>query len=1495
MIYAIKMNKRNTMSKKLLILFLATILIGFTFSQVMAVDWPHNEQMQGGKEAIGCDKCHFVFGTAESLLPPWITYDNTPPNIDNTHSNALCWSCHNDDDAPFVRTHSSQQIDNSYSDWTVECEVCHWPHDHQQSLVYGSNAYIFSGNSTGISGTELEDNDETWGIDQFKDMLLIPNTGQQTTESNRYMYRILSNTNTTIAVEGNIDLTKASPGNQYAVIYGKLVRSTIDVLKITDQNTAWPPDETDRTVEFFNNSGGPDSFADGAAPFNGICEVCHRETQKPPLTGIARYRYNEHTDTHNEGTNCTSCHLHLEGMSPEGACNVCHGFPPIEDVANTSSTDGINGLVDNPGTTGSLHAGKHDFHVNTMGYSDCNFCHYNSVGSGPTHDPGAVEEITLGFSLFTGGIWQGGTYDGQDVPGQVPLGYNFTATVPATTVTNNINNNRTCTNIYCHSIVQTNGGGALVFGNAAHWQTPAPVWDTASGSISCGSCHLNPPLTGRHVTKHLADYAANIDCNTCHEGGGYKRLDGPDTEHASGAIDVFINNITSQDGLIDYGTGTYTGTPVAQDGYGSCESVYCHSNAQSSPTYVNRPWDTSTTMPADCTGCHNNNVAAAAEMDSGAHNTHINDSDSEVGRNLPCITCHEATVDNTDRAIIDFAKHVNKTKDIDINVTGETDCNNIQCHSDGNFDGTIVHNNPNWNPDILGCVDCHGDGGTQAYPSYADGGTGTGDANSHNAHVGTSGINCVQCHDDTSTVGTSIDGATPSVHVNQVVDVVFDQGGTYHEALPLPGSGDADDTCSATYCHGAGKSPAWGNTAAALDCDQCHSGSGNTLPNTHPTHYDSGATIATSADFTPNNNSTTTNYIFTCGVCHEGTSHAAGPVTPGVQAAEVIFNAAIAGPGSTHNPGAVSPTDDKGFNFTQGTCTSTYCHSDGDGGAGNVTPQWEVTVVDCESCHNYNAGATNKMSSGTHTAHMNDGTIMSNKTCDTCHVLTTVDEINISDKSLHVNTTKDVTINNTYDSDTIENNNYADPNCSNIKCHSDGKSAPNYVASVQWGGPAIGDCVSCHGGPGGAAGGAGTSLTVPHTRHTDTGSFAYTCTSCHNTVASNNTTISGPALHVNMARNVFVSGTHGGDGADWTGTNCSTTDCHGTTSPTWAASGSLGDCSLCHGMVTDPTDDRDTSGNANDNTDPEIGAHEAHLNATHTLSLAIACNECHIDPNETVGTYEQKVNTANHNDDALPAEVPLLGTLANDGTATPSYSGAPGGTCSTTYCHDGTTFDLGYSTAVQIEFETPDWNTPIMAGDATDCDNCHGYPPDPPHPAPAIDCTSCHDHVNATNDGFKPQGTPVTGGVEEHVNGALEVQADCDNCHGYPPTPGDGHPNQAVEGKGAHATHVDHLEQIWINQYSGSARDKANDVFGVGTPGFICGACHTNTAAGNHQVGDRNINFDNVNIYRFTNSGSPTYNGTVGTPGATLPAGTYEKTCSNVSCHFTETPEWHPY
>jgi hypothetical protein len=103
------------------VLIIAIFFVLLISIQADTLDYPHYEVNK-----INCESCHFVYGGEPSLLPPWTAH--TPQDIDDTQYNTLCWSCHNDIEAPYVRTHSSLQIDNSYGDWTVECRVCHNPH-----------------------------------------------------------------------------------------------------------------------------------------------------------------------------------------------------------------------------------------------------------------------------------------------------------------------------------------------------------------------------------------------------------------------------------------------------------------------------------------------------------------------------------------------------------------------------------------------------------------------------------------------------------------------------------------------------------------------------------------------------------------------------------------------------------------------------------------------------------------------------------------------------------------------------------------------------------------------------------------------------------------------------------------------------------------------------------------------------------------------------------------------------------------------------------------------------------------------------------------------------------------------------------------------------------------------------------------------------------------------------------------------------------------------
>jgi hypothetical protein len=123
-------------------LSILAIILGLIAIKGYSLDYPHSYINN-----IMCESCHFVFGEEPSLLPEWTKHD--PQDIDDTQYNTLCWSCHNDIDAHYVRTHSSLQLDNSYGNWTVECKTCHNPHTQKHVIT------LIRRNSSGYMDTKV--------------------------------------------------------------------------------------------------------------------------------------------------------------------------------------------------------------------------------------------------------------------------------------------------------------------------------------------------------------------------------------------------------------------------------------------------------------------------------------------------------------------------------------------------------------------------------------------------------------------------------------------------------------------------------------------------------------------------------------------------------------------------------------------------------------------------------------------------------------------------------------------------------------------------------------------------------------------------------------------------------------------------------------------------------------------------------------------------------------------------------------------------------------------------------------------------------------------------------------------------------------------------------------------------------------------------------------------------------------------------------------------
>ncbi|RJR15265.1 MAG: CxxxxCH/CxxCH domain-containing protein [Nitrospiraceae bacterium] len=618
-----------------IIALVSTLTLGLITSGGQALDYPH---FSGN--SIGCSSCHFVYGSQPSLLPPWTAH--LPQDIDDTQYNTLCWSCHNDIEAPYVRTHSSLQTDNGYGDWTIECRTCHNPHTQRQADTYGSSSYLYSGTSTNITSTVLTKSGAGWGVNAYQGLVVIPNTAQM-----KYKYRISGNTADTLMISGPVDLTKAAAGNTFAIVYGKLIESTIRT-----------PSSGNRTARFFNNTG-PKSFADGDGTYDGICEVCHTQTVYHRNNASGNH-------THNEGLKCTLCHTHADGFKGTG-CDVCHGYPPVVSEA----TGGPHGLVNNPGVTGSAAAGAHNKHVNDKFYP-CDYCHYRSVGSGARHNDGPPQDITMGFSLF-GGFYNGGIYDGQAAAGYDSSEANTTVIDPAA-------GSKTCSNIYCHGELPDGSK----WGNGIN---TTPVWD---GVVSCGDCHLatnaNPPVLGSHK-KHTGGTAPDLDltCTLCHSGYADRHADSQ--VHVAFAADSRVSG------------GSYSGTAAMFDSYGQCSNISCHSNVQNNtgtggPTsYANPVWGSGALA---CNSCH------GYPPNTGTHLKHMNsDHHAESWLPMTCNTCHYGSTHAN--GSIEVASNSGWVTNFSYTSSGAPG-------NGYGFCAGACHSGAVWNGPAIYCIDCHGVG-----------------------------------------------------------------------------------------------------------------------------------------------------------------------------------------------------------------------------------------------------------------------------------------------------------------------------------------------------------------------------------------------------------------------------------------------------------------------------------------------------------------------------------------------------------------------------------------------------------------------------------------------------------------------------------------------------------------------------------------------------------------------------------------------------------------
>ncbi|MBK9517523.1 MAG: CxxxxCH/CxxCH domain-containing protein [Anaeromyxobacter sp.] len=275
--------------------------------------------------------------------------------------------------------------------------------------------------------------------------------------------------------------------------------------------------------------------------------------------------------------------------------------------------------------------------------------------------------------------------------------------------------------------------------------------------------------------------------------------------------------------------------------------------------------------------------------------------------------------------------------------------------------------------------------------------------------------------------------------------------------------------------------------------------------------------------------------------------------------------------------------------------------------------------------------------------------------------------------------------------------------CSSTWCHGAGLRAGASITPPVWtGGPTQANCGTCHGSPPPSPHpGAPAGCAVCHAGYETTGL----------TVAARNTHIDGRLQVPSL-------------------TSC--TACHGTAGRPIAV-----------GLVgTDPQIEVAPPISASGSTAPE--AHMAHINLR---SVPVGCIDCHPtmpfpgDPSHPDGTRVISLSSS---------------ALGNQGGAIATYSGYPGGTCASTYCHGGT-----FSAATKGSNTAPVWT------DVLTCGSCHGAPPaDPRHRSVAAltECIVCHDQTVTAAGG-------INVAASMHVDGSVQTNIQdygCEGCHGTP-------------------------------------------------------------------------------------------------------------------------------
>ena len=870
-----------------------------------------------------------------------------------------------------------------------------------------------------------------------------------------------------------------------------------------------------------------------------------------------------------------------------------------------------------------------------------------------------------------------------------------------------------------------------------------------------------------------------------------------------------------------------------------------------------------------------------------------------------CVGCHTDVVTGYSNAhrnkVIEIDESLNysrKVAGVFLNQTSVPPnplgtCSNISCHSDGK--GVYIRTAA-WgsSPAEMDCSSCHG-----AVPNT---GKHTG---KHAAYYGSGTGSCDKCH------ANHLNDPKPFSHATSVgkraLEVKF-------VVLPNVGGGFDGVDCSNLYCHSDGrgnpKRVAWA-AGTTLDCSGCHGNATSTgtdaLSAPHATHVNNTGRLGSN---------------YGCADCHSS----------------VVSNDAAIFDTTKHVDGSTQMLGSQLGQVDNGSCATSYCHSDGKGHFKTVAWTEGAATPGCNACHgtspsgvpsyaNGTAGAADANSHGKHLS-----------ACVDCHSKTTVNGTTIIAGSQHTDGFNNYTAGNGKTFGKLANK-----TCSNISCHS-GNGVVKNVAPAQWG--ALLDCSGCH-----------LTLTSGHAPHTD----QYGCVDCHSGTVSSNTVILNQAMHLSNAAEVA-----GAKVAYTLADKSCATSCHMSGVPKWSDP-VTGTCDSCH-AATSPLIATDAHavhfagtakgpGMALEIASCQI-CHEytgvrgtQHADGTKNMRPGYpasgACSTCH-KQTSTVWTATSVSCESCHSTDV--AELSVIGgiTAADKASAASSGHGKTGIALGCVACHD--------KDSAHISGAPNDNNRllPAFIGSAnTECNACHSDPDKvsalnlniKTHRAsgPGTLCSDCHDaHGTAPNTMMVSRiidGTPVSftgnntfvndgrtgvcqvchitspyfnraGQQTAHVDStsnclechshnpvsgfAFQASGACDACHGYPPAPRQtiSAISFGVQGSWSSARFEDYSGGGGAHMVEAHVR-KDLRLTGTDDDWTPCLPCHFDGKNAHNRTLPTRDYVENVNVkmdpqYRFSADYQMVYSSAKLLSGAANKSGT----CFNTSCHMRPSLKW---